>query len=138
MDRKWYELHALCFPPDQLVSSTLRCQESSYLTRTVLALLYQTTSHHIPGDSNLNLRHPKHMPLTYNVSETHYVPKLQCTEHSAYFDTESYAGEAKSSTDYGSQGRHDKNGDTLHATHGWDVAYKQPGVCILRKQHTAN
>lgn len=34
-DRKRLELRALCFRPDQLAPSPPRCEESSYLTRTV-------------------------------------------------------------------------------------------------------
>lgn len=78
------------------------------------------------------------MSLTHNVFKTHHVPKLQCIQHSTYLETHSYAGEAEGSTDYGSQRGHDEDGDTLHATHGRYVAYKHLGVCILRKQHTAN
>ena len=55
-----------------------------------------------------------------------------------YFDTESYAGEAEGSADYGSQRGHDEDGNTLHATHGGDVAYKNLWVRILGKQHTAD
>jgi hypothetical protein len=34
-DRKWLELRALCFSPDQLAYSPPRCQGSSYLTRKI-------------------------------------------------------------------------------------------------------
>ena len=34
-DGKRFELRAQCFPPDQLASSSARCQGSSYLTRKI-------------------------------------------------------------------------------------------------------
>ena len=99
------------------------------------AIFYQTTLHHIWG-CNLNLR-----PIQDTRHQHRTCPRDNMSINYnifTYFDTESYAGEAEGSADYGTQRGHDEDGNALHATHGGDVAYKNLRVCILRKQHTAH
>jgi hypothetical protein len=82
---------------------------------------------------------PRHITsLTQGMYKMHHITYIHCDHDSTYFDTKSYTGEAKCGIDNRSQGRHDEDGNTLHSTHGGDVAYEHPGVHILSKKHTAN